>query len=439
MIGKNNRISSCYLAACLLAGGLPSGLCAQTTASSGLSPAVSEAVFPGTDVVVKSATELAIAGKEDEALALLDAEIGRSGEIPPLVLKAIEIEARAGKFDTALARVAKAQESALKPEPWIARSAELLEQANRIEEARSVWLSLQTRMEQLDGTARELPGNSALAARVKEALAMVGKNDRRAVWLHPEDLYEEEVSFMNKNISAHPSDASHWNERSLFFLGNGQFEQALLDCDETDRLAPGKYPTLYVRSQILFKKGETEKAHTMLDELLVKFPVHRDGHVARARLLASEGENSGAIEDFRIALQSSGDKADVELIFEYIDLLVTSGKKEYALIALDDRIAIQGNDPALLVRAIEMESAARDFTSALSRVDAILKNTPQPEQWLAKRAQLLMAAGRPDDARAAWQNLLARLGALPNLQRGRPDMLALAKLAKQALAGSPLD
>jgi molybdenum cofactor synthesis domain-containing protein len=74
-----------------------------------------------------------------------------------------------------------------------------------------------------------------------------------------------------------------------------------------------------------------------------------------------------------------------------------------------------------------------DFNAALSRVDAILKNTPQPEQWMAKRAQLLDDAGRKDEARAAWQALLTHIAGIPNLQRGQPAMIQVTKLAKQKL------
>lgn len=408
---------------------------AQTPGSS-----VILAVLPNTqeaDEVLEKAEALAAGGREDDAVILLDDAIKRLGELPRLVTKAVEIEAKAGHFDAALARVAAMQGKAPHPEPWTAKSAELLAQANRIEESRAVWQSLDLHLKNLPGSERESPSIRLLAEKAEKALKMDGKIDRRNVWIHPEDLYEEEVAFMNKNISANPSDASNWNQRSLFFLGNGQFEQSLLDCDETDRLAPRKFPTNYVRSRILFAKGDLAKSRELLDELLTAFPDHVEGRITRARLFMQDKLTGPALDDFRAALDASGGKADVALVMETVDLLVSIDERDEALKTLDQQISIQGDLPPLLTRALEMEAAAGKFDAAVSRVDAIAKNTPQPELWMAKRAELLTQAGRKADARAAWETLLSHLDSLPNLKRGQPAMLEFADQAKKALNAGP--
>lgn len=57
---------------------------------------------------------------------------------------------------------------------------------------------------------------------------------------------------------------------------------------------------------------------------------------------------------------------------------------------------------------------------------------------MAKRAAILTIAGRLSDARAAWLAFKDHLAALPNLERGNPALLQLAKEADTALTDLPI-
>ncbi|MEO5712282.1 MAG: tetratricopeptide repeat protein, partial [Luteolibacter sp.] len=388
------------------------------------------------DLVQEAAMAMAAAGHDEEAIALLDSGLKRLGEIPSLMLKALEFEVKAGRFDSALSRAEAMKKSAPRPEPWMAKRAELLAQAGRNEESRSDWQALAVHLENLPNLERGSNSMSLLMEQAKNILAKGEKTDRRSIPVRVDALHEEEIQLMNQHLTATPDGASIWNQRSLLLLADGEFQQALLDCDEADRLAPGKFPTDYVRCQAFLASGDSEKARATLDEFLKTHPDHVHGLVTRARLELQSHQIETALADFRTALKSSGGKAEIDLIQEAAAALAANGCRDEAIETLDAQITSQGNIPALLARSLELDIAAGKFDAAISRVEDLAKNSPQPEPWMAKRAELLGQAGRTAEARAAWLALRSHLDSLPNLQRGQPSISALAQQTKAAISTS---
>ncbi len=316
----------------------------------------------------------------------------------------------------------------------MAKRAELLALAGRIEESRAAWKALIAHLENLPNLERGSNSMSLLAEQARKSLASPDKTDRRNIPIKPDALHEEEIQLMNQHLTTTPDDASIWHQRSLLLLADGEFQQALLDCDEADRLAPGKFPTGYVRSAILLRSGETEKGKAALDEFLGSSPEHVAGIVMRARLALQARQPDAALPDFRKALTANKGAAEIDLVLEVANVMAANGHSSEALAILDSQIVTQGEVPSLIHRAIELETAAGSYDVAISRVDALAKSSPQPEPWLAKQAEILTLAGRPADAREAWLALQNHLASLPNLQRGRPTIMALAQQANAALS-----
>ncbi|MEO8616000.1 MAG: tetratricopeptide repeat protein [Luteolibacter sp.] len=125
------------------------------------------------DLIHEAATAMAANGAVDEAIEVLDAGIHRLGAIPSLTMKLLEIEIQAGRYDAALARINAYQQSAPRPEPWMAKRAELLGQAQRIEESRASWQSLVTHLQELPAPERDCTAMSLLAARARDALTAI--------------------------------------------------------------------------------------------------------------------------------------------------------------------------------------------------------------------------------------------------------------------------
>ena len=81
-----------------------------------------------------------------------------------------------------------------------------------------------------------------------------------------------------------------------------------------------------------------------------------------------------------------------------------------------------------------MEIAAAQFDAALRRVDVARSTAARPEPWMVKRASILAQAGRLDESRAAWREIIAHLAALPDHERTSHAMSIIAEQARVALA-----
>jgi tetratricopeptide (TPR) repeat protein len=105
----------------------------------------------------------------DEALAGLDEARDVLGPIAPLELRAIELEAADGRFDAALARVARLEALPGRSEVWTVRGAELLERAGRYDDALQCWADVIAAIEALPDSRRRTPATAEREARARAA------------------------------------------------------------------------------------------------------------------------------------------------------------------------------------------------------------------------------------------------------------------------------
>ena len=148
---------------------------AQEEALSDYRTALAKSPNAEPDLVHEAAATLETNGHRDEALQVLDAGLKRLGQIPSLTLKALEIEVKAGRYDSALARVEALQKSAPRAEPWMAKRAELLGQAGRLEESHAAWKLLVVHLANLPNLERGSHAMSLLAEHARLALRSATK------------------------------------------------------------------------------------------------------------------------------------------------------------------------------------------------------------------------------------------------------------------------
>lgn len=116
---------------------------------------------------VEWACAFAALGDDGGALRALDEGIARLGPIVSLQLPAIETELTRGHYDAALARLSTVAARSPRPEPWLARRGEILEQAGRLAEARSAYEEALAGLERSPRTRR----TTELESKVRAALA----------------------------------------------------------------------------------------------------------------------------------------------------------------------------------------------------------------------------------------------------------------------------
>ncbi len=102
------------------------------------------------------------------------------------------------------------------------------------------------------------------------------------------------------------------------------------------------------------------------------------------------------------------------------DALLSLGKKDEALRALDAGMARVGHVVSLELPAIDLEMELGRPERALARIDALAKTGPPNPLWIARRGEILDKAGRGAEARAAYEKALALIAEKPADRRGRP-------------------
>lgn len=415
--------------------------------------ALGAAVAPEPDLYQEVSDALAAQGLADEALVVLDKGLRALGPIPSLTLRAMELEVVTGRFDAALSRVDLLQKSSPRPEPWMAKRAQLLARAGRPAEARAVWEGLLAHLAALPNLERGSHAMSLLAEQARQALAALGPDKasaagvgksiegasqspddilRRTILVRPGANHEEERHRANEQIVDSPADAAGWFHRSLLLVLDGEWDEALTDCLEVERLAPGKYATGMVRGQALAGQGKLMEGKAALDAFLATRPTHAHALGARAQIFLKLKQTEPALDDYRAALRATAG-ADLDLVKEAVTALLSAGRRDEALQVLNKGIAQLGPVTSLELQAFELETSSGRFDAALAHVDTLQKAAPQPEPWMARRAELLQRAGRPDEARAAWRALLRHIDALPSLQRGSPAMRQFSDQASTGL------
>lgn len=245
------------------------------------------------------------------------------------------------------------------------------------------------------------------------------------------DIHQR-IEAASQQIASAPKDARLYVRRAELFRQHEDWQATLADCDTAQALDPAIDVAL-LRGRALFESGHPGTALALLDGFVSRHPDHPQARVCRARVLTQLGRHAAAIADLRGALQMTP-VPQPELVQECADALAAQGRHQEAVLVLAAGIDTLGAIPSLVVRAMELEIATRDFDAALKRVEAMRQCAPRPEPWMAKRASILAQAGRLGDARAAWQALVEHLAALPNLERGSHAMSTLMEQATQALA-----
>jgi predicted Zn-dependent protease len=231
--------------------------------------------------------------------------------------------------------------------------------------------------------------------------------------------YNDLVRELNGLLEKAPSDPALRFRLARAHQEHGEFAFALQELDRVEAMAPGRFPTAYVRGLALVAGRQWEQARTVLDAVLQAEPEHSGALAARARVLIETGETARAIADHRRATVLST-HAGAEFYSDWVEILRRHGQLPEAVRVVREGIARLAEDPGLLTLAVDLEVETGDFASALARVDVLQKMWPRPEPWMARRAQLLGAAGRAEEARMAWEELRRHILALPNLERATP-------------------
>ncbi|MGI9589817.1 MAG: tetratricopeptide repeat protein [Myxococcota bacterium] len=131
----------------------------------------SEVAVP--ELYLERSRALALAGEAHlpAAIAGLDEGIAALGPVDSLEREALELEVRSGRLGPALIRVDRMAGRSPRPEAWLVRRGEILEQMRRREEARAAYGRALAAIAQLPEHRRVTPAVRQLESRAGESLA----------------------------------------------------------------------------------------------------------------------------------------------------------------------------------------------------------------------------------------------------------------------------
>jgi tetratricopeptide (TPR) repeat protein len=245
--------------------------------------------------------------------------------------------------------------------------------------------------------------------------------------------YHERIAYLTAEAKKNPSDPLLPLELANLHRQHGDLQLSLRNLDRVDAIAPGKFLTGLLRGEAWLEAGKFARAKEALDRQLVSHPESARAWLVRARAEQRMGQDTASLADYREALQRTA-SPEPDLVHEVAGALATQGHQKEAAEVLATGIEKLGKIPSLVLRALDLEIAMKDFDAALRRVEEAQKDAPRPEPWMARRAAVLAQAGRLEESRAAWKALAKHLDSLPDRERTSHAMSKLTKETRQALA-----
>jgi tetratricopeptide (TPR) repeat protein len=231
------------------------------------------------------------------------------------------------------------------------------------------------------------------------------------------------------------------NNNALLYLERGELHRedkdwlaAASDYNRAAQLNPKLESVDFCRAKMLEDSGQLDAARKLLDKIIARSPKDGEARIVRAHVLVKLGEHHLAVADFRRGLESTIEPQP-EYFLQLAQSLIILGKRDEALSALDDGNKKFGTNVMLQRYALDLELERKNFSEALARLDSIIEHEPRKETWLAQRGDILIAAGKPDEARKSFLASLKAVQALPlRIQQG-PAMVNLQSRVNTALEG----
>lgn len=243
-----------------------------------------------------------------------------------------------------------------------------------------------------------------------------------------------QIEEATKEIQNDPKNPDLYVKRGELRRQHVEWDLAHADYDRALALAPNLAIVDMLRGRVYLESGWPLSALACLNRFLSVHPKHAEAHIVRARIRTRLGQRLSATQDYADAIAMSTDPGP-DLFIERAQALAACGNDylQESLRGLDEGIAKMGSLVTLQLSAIEVEMKQRNYDGALARVDKIAEKSPRKETWQVRRGEILRQAGRPAEARQAYQAALASLQTLPPTRRFVPAMQELEKRIKREL------
>jgi len=242
--------------------------------------------------------------------------------------------------------------------------------------------------------------------------------------------YHDVVADLNAKLAVTPGDADLRFRLAAAHVEHGEWKACLEEVAKVDALSGGAIRTTYLSGKALAGEGKLAPALADLDAFLAAEPGHQLALIERARVRVKLGQVEAGFVDYEAALATS---APAEVYVEAVEALRRHDRTEEAFAMAETSVKETGGDPAALLCAIDCANSLGRTDDAIGHLEELMKKWPRPEPWMQRKAEILAAAGRQEEAKTAWRDLHDHLLALPNLERAQPFLVEPLAACRQAL------
>lgn len=248
-----------------------------------------------------------------------------------------------------------------------------------------------------------------------------------AACAHPE--IEDALARLSDRLAATPNDATLYLERGELYAKHEDWTTAEANYLRAAELSPQLPRLALARGALALSTGHAAEARPFFDRAVAAAPADPEARILRARALAQLGLRPAALADYAVAFEHLPAPSP-ELFLERAALFAAPAD---AVRSLDEAIERLGPVISLHLRALDLEVSLGRIDAALARLDLLATGSERPEQWLKRRGDVLAAAGRPAEARAAYAKARNAIARLPAWLAQSPDTAHLStELARLA-------
>lgn len=241
-----------------------------------------------------------------------------------------------------------------------------------------------------------------------------------------------------KQIQKDPKNPELYLRRGELHRAHVDWDAAQADFDYALTLDPKLAVVDFSKGRTFLEANWPLSAKITLDRFLAKNPNHAEALVTRARALTKLNQRLAAAEDYSRAITNTTEGRP-ELFLERAQVLAAEGQGHVddAIKGLDEGVQRLGPLVTLQLYAIDLETDAKRYDAAITRLDSVMAKAPRKETWLERRGNILRQAGRTAEARTAYEEALKSMDTLPPVRRNVPAMIDLEKRLRTAIEALP--
>ncbi|MFO1459124.1 MAG: tetratricopeptide repeat protein [Verrucomicrobiota bacterium] len=247
----------------------------------------------------------------------------------------------------------------------------------------------------------------------------------------------EQILLLNAELEQHPDDPARLSRRGELLLLHGLPADAQKDFARVATLRPNDITNDFRLGQAGLELGATNEAVLRLERFVNARPDSIPGHRSLFRALQLAGRPREAAAQLEAAIALSPDPLPDWYLDQARALQAAGAPAEDVLRPLDTGIVRLGPLPALELMGVEVEQQRGATDKALARLDALAARAERKERWTARRGDVLLKAGRTNEARIEFQSALRALDALPDKLRRAWTASELRQQIEAKLAGLP--